>query len=348
MKDLDLYTQKFMKYCSNHRRLSPDTVKAYGLDLKGFREYLETLEPPVMSCGEVTKQHLQDYVMYLNENFAVKTVRRRIASIRSFYNYLEYEEVVPANPFDKFHLNLKEPFRVPTTMVLSEISRILETAYAESPTLMPVLEKLEGKWKNSEEIILNPNSKEFLWVRDVTILELLFAGGLRVSELCKLEFGDISADHMAIRINGKGNKERTIYLENIEVVKALNRYLVFRQATEVENQFVFITKFHKPLSTQSVRNLVEKYTKLAGLDKKITPHVFRHSFASLLLEEGVDIKYIQDFLGHSSISTTQIYLHTTSSQKRRILSTKHPRQKLIMTDIAPMADTILQSQIQRR
>jgi integrase/recombinase XerD len=93
-----------------------------------------------------------------------------------------------------------------------------------------------------------------------------------------------------------------------------------------------------PLSTQSVRNLVVKYTKLAGIDKKITPHYFRHSFASLLLEEGVDIKYIQDFLGHSSISTTQIYLHTTSNQKRRILSTKHPRQKLILSDIAQTAD----------
>ncbi len=348
MTELELHSQKFIKYCMNHRRLSPDTVKAYSLDLKGFSEYLTTMEAPVTSSGDVTRQILQDYVMYLNENFAVKTVRRRIASIRSFYNYLEGEEIVPNNPFDKFHLNIKEPFRVPTTMGLREISKILEAAYGESPTLFPVLERLESKRRNSEEVILNPNSREFIWVRDVTILELLFAGGLRVSELCKLEFGDISTDHMAIRINGKGNKERTIYLENIEVVKALNRYLVFREATGVENQFVFITKFHKPLSTQSVRNLVEKYTRLAGLDKKITPHVFRHSFASLLLEEGVDIKYIQDFLGHSSISTTQIYLHTTSSQKRKIMSTKHPRQKLIMTDIAPMADTMLVNQLQKR
>ncbi|MDF3001635.1 MAG: tyrosine recombinase Xer [Bacillota bacterium] len=348
MNDLELHIEKFMKYCRNHRRLSPDTVKAYGLDLKGFTEFLGDLEPHLKSSGEVTKQHLHDYVMYLNENFAVKTVRRRVASIRSFYNYLEGEELVQANPFDKFHLNIKEPFRVPVTMGLEEICKILEAAYAESPTLFPVLSKLESKRRDSDEVILNPNSREFIWVRDVTILELLFAGGLRVSELCKLEFGDISADHMAIRINGKGNKERTIYLENIEVVKALNRYLVFREATGVENQFVFITKFHKPLSTQSVRNLVEKYTRSAGLDKKITPHVFRHSFASLLLEEGVDIKYIQDFLGHSSISTTQIYLHTTSSQKRRIMSTMHPRQKLILTEIAPMADTMLKNQLQKR
>ena len=347
MNELELYTQKFTKYCMNHRRLSKDTVKAYGLDLKVFAEFLSALDPPIMTCKEVTKQVLQQYVSYLNENFAVKTVRRRIASVRSLFNYLEEEELILLNPFDKFHLSVKEPFRVPKTLTLDEIGRILEAAYGESPTLLPVISKLEQKASKSDKYAMNPNSKEFVWVRDVTILELLFAGGLRVSELCKLEFSDLSADHTAIRINGKGNKERTIYLENIEVVKALNRYLIFRETTGVENQFIFITKFHKPLSTQAVRNLVSKYAGLAGIDKKITPHLFRHSFASLLLEEGVDIKYIQDFLGHSSISTTQIYLHTTSSQKRRIMSTKHPRQKLIMTDIAPTADMMVNNSFNR-
>jgi len=341
MKEMILYTQKFIKYCQNQRRLSPDTVKAYGLDLKGFAEFLSTLNPPVTNCADVAKQTLQEYVAYLNENFAVKTVRRRIASVRSFYNYLESEEIILVNPFDKFHLNMKEPFRIPKTMSLAEVGRILEAVYGESPTLFPV--RPQSNNVTSEELILRPNSKGFIWERDVAILELLFAGGLRVSELCKLELGDFSTDHLAIRINGKGNKERTIYLENIEVAKALNRYLMFREAVGVDNPYIFISKFHEPLSTQAVRNLVNKYAKLAGIDKKITPHIFRHSFASLLLEEGVDIKYIQDFLGHSSISTTQIYLHTTSTQKKRIMSTKHPRQKLIMSEIAPMADMILDS-----
>jgi Site-specific recombinase XerD len=335
MNELEFHSEKFIKYCKNQRRLSPDTVKAYHLDLNGFIEFLTRSSPPVYECSNVTKAMLQEYVNYLNENFAVKTVRRRVASIRSFYCYLEYEEVVADNPFDKFHLNIKEPFRIPRTMSLEEIGRILEAAYGDSPTLFPVISRLESKSKGSGSIPVNPNSCEFLWFRDVAILELLFAGGFRVSELCRLEFQDISADHLAIRINGKGNKERTIYLENIEVVKALNRYLTIRDAVETSGSYVFISKFHLPLSTQAVRNLVEKYAKLAGINKKITPHIFRHSFASLLLEEGVDIKYIQDFLGHSSISTTQIYLHTTSSQKRRILSAKHPRQKLILSEITP-------------
>jgi integrase/recombinase XerD len=119
-----------------------------------------------------------------------------------------------------------------------------------------------------------------------------------------------------------------IYLENAEVILALNSYLYQRKHSEIELPYLFITKFGRMLSTQAVRNLVTKYTKLAGIKKNITPHVFRHTFATLLLEEGVDIKYIQDFLGHSSISTTQIYLHTTNRQKRKIIATQHPRQRL--------------------
>lgn len=347
MNELELYSQKFLKYCQLQRRLSPDTVKAYGLDLKDFIKFLMNLQPVIIVVMMITRQILQEYVSYLNENFAVKTVRRRIASIRSFFNYLEAEEVIETNIFDKFHLNMKEPYRVPNTMSLDEIKRILEAAYGESPSFLPNVEKFESRGRRTEKLLVNPNSQEFLWVRDVAILELLFAGGFRVSELCKLEFGDLSADHLAVRINGKGNKERVIYLESVEVLKAFNRYLAFREAAESDSNHIFITKFHKPLSTQAVRNLVEKYTKLAGINKKITPHVFRHTFASLLLEEGVDIKYIQDFLGHSSISTTQIYLHTTSNQKRIILSTKHPRQKLVLSDVAPMADRMLEHELHR-
>ncbi|WP_051280769.1 tyrosine-type recombinase/integrase [Anaerovorax odorimutans] len=338
MNDIEIQSEKFLKYCKNQRRLSSATVRAYRFDISLFVRFLNTLEPPIEENIKVTKDILGEYLDYLNENFAVKTVRRRIASIRSLFNYLEYEEIVPNNPFEKFHMNIKEPFRIPKTMCLEEISKILSTAYSDSPTLMPVMDKKYASLPMGARPRIRITSNEFIWARDIAVLELLFAGGLRVSELCDLELSDFSADHLMIRIKGKGNKERTIYLENVEVVNALNRYLLFRDVAEVDCSHIFISKFGKPLSTQAVRNLVEKYTKEAGITKKITPHVFRHSFASLLLEEGVDIKYIQDFLGHSSISTTQIYLHTTSNQKRKIMSTKHPRQKLILSDIAPMAN----------
>ena len=158
MNELELHSQKFIKHCINNRRLSSDTAKAYGLDLKGFFQFLSNSDSAVTAGTEVTKQILQEYVTYLNENFAVKTVRRRIASIRSFYNYLEGEEIITVNPFDKFHLNIKEPFRVPKTLALDEISRILEAAYGDSPTLFPVISKMESKRNKSEKNIVNPNS----------------------------------------------------------------------------------------------------------------------------------------------------------------------------------------------
>lgn len=336
--ELEIHIKKFLNYCQNQRRLSSATVRAYQFDISLFMRFLEELDPPIEDCTQVTKNTLDKYLNYLNGSFSVKTVRRRIASIRSFFKYLEYEEIVLENPFDKFHMNIKEPFRIPNTMSLEEISKILATAYSESPTLMPVLDKKFATLPMGARPRIRLTSEEFIWARDIAILELLFAGGLRVSELCELEFNDFSANHLMLRIKGKGNKERAVYLENIEVINALNRYFMFRDVVNVDTSYIFVTKFGKPISTQAVRNMVEKYTKAAGITKKITPHVFRHSFASLLLEEGVDIKYIQDFLGHSSISTTQIYLHTTSTQKRKIMSTKHPRQKLILSEIAPMAN----------
>jgi integrase/recombinase XerD len=147
-----------------------------------------------------------------------------------------------------------------------------------------------------------------------------------------LVFESIDEDEHSLKIHGKGNRERIIYLENKEVVQALSEYLVNRRSRKVDLPHIFISKFGEPLSTQAVRYLVTKYTKLAGISKNITPHVFRHSFASLLLEEGVDIKFIQDFMGHSSISTTQIYLHTSNEKRREVLAKMHPRQKLQAVD----------------
>jgi len=237
----------------------------------------------------------------------VKTIKRKIACLRSFFNFLEYEEIIENNPFQKFHLNMREGFRLPKTMALAEVDLILRAAYNQ-PARGP--------------------GEEFTRIRDAAILELLFAGGLRVSELCSLTFLDLDINSGSLYIHGKGNKERIVYLENQEVLEGLKNYLKLRNSLELDLPFLFVTKFNGPMSTQGVRNLVTKYTKLAGIQKNITPHVFRHSFASLLLEEGVDIKFIQDFLGHSSISTTQIYLHTTGDKKREIMSKMHPRGKL--------------------
>ena len=200
-------------------------------------------------------------------------------------------------------MEMKEPHKPPRTMPLSEVHQLLRTIYEEMPSDFP---RDFSRIIDGEKIVA-AGSREFLWLRDVTIMEVLFASGLRVGELCGLTFDDLDDDQKSLRVRGKGGKTRTVYLCNGDVVRVFHCYLLIRRRCQSDSPYIFISKFRKQL------------------------YIFRHSFASLLLEEGVDIKYIQDFLGHSSILTTQIYLHTTANKQRSILQTCHPREKLAVS-----------------
>jgi integrase/recombinase XerD len=196
-------------------------------------------------------------------------------------------------------------------MTISEVSKILNVVYKE------------------EKETVNPTSyhqKEL--IRNITVLELLFATGIRVSELCSLKVKDVDLKNWTIKVFGKGSKERVIQICEQEVKVLLKKcFTLYRPDNENVNCF-FINRVGAPLSTQSVRLMIHKYVKQAGLEKRITPHTFRHTFATLLLEEDVDIRYIQNLLGHSTITTTQIYTHVNSEKQKKILATKHPRRKL--------------------
>lgn len=334
MENLDsqIIAQNFFAYCKYEKRLSDVTLRAYRLDVAHFTKFLQSMQadvlpgglakhpapPPEVDFTTVTKETLQKYLHALSEQYKVKTVKRRFACLRSFYNYLEYQEMITANPFLKFKLNMKDSFTLPTSMSLTEMDKMLQAVHQ-----LHVSSNV-GFSKNQ----FAPNSFHFIKLRDVTILEFLFASGVRVSELCGLRLDDLYDDYTVLRIMGKGNKERLVYLVNPEVIQIFQTYLQFRAKTGTSCEYVFINKEGKKLSTQAVRNLVAKYVNVCGISKNITPHAFRHTFASLLLEEGVDIKYIQEFLGHSSITTTQIYLHTSTQRKKDIIFSKHPRQKL--------------------
>ncbi len=321
---LSHFIAPFLSHCQNQRRLSAATVRAYTFDMQDFQRFLALSGQEALSALQADKQLLQRYMNYLNRRCAVKTVKRRMACLRSFFDYLEYEEVISQTPFLRFRMELKEPLRPPRTMSLDEVHRLLRTVYeAMPPQLLRNLPRLLcGKQP------LAVGSNEFLWLRDIAVLEILFASGLRVSELCSLTFDDVDLEQLSLTVRGKGGRERTLYLCNDDVIRVFRCYLQLRQLYCLDTRCIFVSKFRRQLSTQAVRNLILKYASEAEILHRITPHMFRHSFASLLLEEGVDIKYIQDFLGHSSISTTQIYLHTTSKKQRSILQNCHPREKL--------------------
>jgi len=295
----------YLHHCLCTKRLADLTVSAYEIDLSQFLDFLKVHHPDKRCGTTITKAVLQEYILILNDDYKVPTVKRKVASLKGFFNWLVDEEIIDTTPFLQIHLHIKEPKRLPEVLTFREMNRVLKAAYNDTAS-----------------------TSDLLYYRDIAILEVLFETGLRVHELCNLKYADCDFRSHTFRIIGKGNKERKVYLTNPESVSAFDNYIKAVRKYHIKNEYIFLSKYSKPLSTQAVRNVVSKYTKLAMINRHITPHAFRHTFASLLLDSGVDLRFIQEFLGHSSITTTQIYLHLRESTSKRILKEKHPRKKM--------------------
>lgn len=299
---------KFLFHCKYEKNLTTKTLKAYQIDLYQFKDFMFS-EFNITNIRDIGKDELKGYLKNISR-FKPKTIKRKIASAKTLFNFLEFEEFIEASPFRKVRFRIKEPLILPTVMTIEEISKLFTSVYS---------------LKSAQ------NNKEVL--RDIAVLELLFGTGIRVSELCSLNKEIINNDFCFIKVNGKGRKERTIQISNLEVRQALKRYYrAFNDKIE-QNTFFFINRLNNRLSEQSVRLMIRKYRHLCHIEKRITPHVFRHSFATLLLENDVDITYIQALLGHSSINTTQIYTHVNLEKQSEILQLKHPRNGLHYPEI---------------
>ena len=318
-QDLNKLCTMYLEHCYYEKGLSENSLRSYRYDLRGLVKYVETqfcTDAANMDIERLDRDFWHDYMMELSASHKVKTVKRKLACFTGFFTFLYNSEMLRENPFEKLKLKLKTTRTVPETLSLKEIKKILDAAYQK------VQEQPAG---TTAEIA------EFLHYRDIAVFELLFATGLRVQELCDMNVSAYDTAKQTIRVLGKGSKERQLYLGNEDVIQALKEYMQKRKENGFQSDSIFLNRWGKPLSCQAVRELVNKYCRKAGIKRKITPHAFRHTFASLLLEEGVEIRYIQEFLGHSSISTTQIYLHTSEKRKREILTKMHPRKKLTKT-----------------
>lgn len=302
---IDKAINEFLFHCQYEKNLNEKTLRAYKIDLNQFASYIKDTVAAT-DIKHMTKETLKDYLQVIAD-FKPKTIKRKIASLKAMLNFLEFEDDNYINPFRKIKIRFKEPQILPAVMTIDEVKKILQSLYKEHNDN----KELHGYTFKAQ-------------TRDIAVVELLFATGIRVSELCNLRCMDMDIRHGIMKVFGKGSKERVIQLCQTEVLSALKSYFHLFKPTS----FFFINRLGMPLSTQSVRLLIKQHVKSVGIIKKITPHTFRHTFATLLLEEDVDIKYIQNLLGHSSIATTQIYTHVNSSKQKKILSTKHPRRKL--------------------
>lgn len=294
----------YIAYCKVEKGLDSKTLKAYQIDLRQFDNFIQSTD------GCLSKENLQAYLAAMHKKFKIKSVKRKIASLKAFFNYLAYEEILEVNPFTRMRIKLHEPFILPKVISLASIDAILRFAY--------------GQMKASNSTSYGYCSK----LRDVAVLELLFATGVRVSELCSIRKEVFDLRTGVLKVYGKGAKERLLQVSNPAVLSACSAYYSANAVAIEKTGWFFVNRLGHQLSDQSVRNMVSCYARQAGIEQHITPHMFRHTFATLLLEEEVDIRYIQQLLGHSSITTTQIYTHVSSKKQRDILSSKHPRNKI--------------------
>lgn len=253
---------------------------------------------------------LQFHTFMLSQNdFTDKTAKRKIAALKAFFHYLICEEVLAYNPFDRLSVKFREPQILPRTIPDPVIESFLSTMYQQKQLARTTYQR---------------NSI----LRDIAVIELLFATGVRISELCTLTSSQVDFTTYKIIIYGKGAKERMLQIGNKSVQSILWEYYSTFKNEIAETGWFFINRLHRRYSEESVRHMIAKYLNLAAIDLHITPHMFRHSFATLLLEADVDIRYIQKMLGHSSIKTTELYTNVSMTKQNSILVTKHPRNSM--------------------
>ncbi|MDD6628211.1 MAG: tyrosine-type recombinase/integrase [Lachnospiraceae bacterium] len=302
MDNLQTLVKDYLEFCSTQKCLDEKTLKAYRIDLRQFSEQICTTK-----VSEINSAILEKYIAMLHQYYQPKTAKRKIASLKAFFHFLEYKDLIKQNPFNRLQLHFREPIKLPKTIPLDIVETLLTTIYNQHRDA-----KTDYQKRNS--------------LRDAAVIELLFASGMRISELCALRTGDINLYDGTILIYGKGSKERRIQIGNESVIHILKEYHTNFSAEIYRCNHFFANQNGKPLSDQAVRRMINKYSSLASIKMHITPHMFRHTFATCLLEADVDIRYIQEMLGHSSINITEIYTHVAVAKQRDILLSKHPRK----------------------
>lgn len=303
MKNQQELIDEYLYYCLKQRKLDEKTVRAYRIDLRQFSEFC------VQKKLVTEKAIIRQYILHLHESYKQKTVKRKVASIKAFYSYLEDEEIIDDSPLRKIRTEFREEKILPRSIPYSILQSLLSSMYSKKSIESTI----------SEKKLLN---------RDIAVVETLFSTGIRISELCNLMKKNIDIEQGIFCIKGKGGKERYLQIGTGEVLAQLKEYKRHWEKELNLSEFFFLNRYGERYSEQSARRMIQRYTQEAMIEMHITPHMFRHAFATLLLEEEVDIRFIQKMLGHASIMTTQIYAEVALKKQMEILKMKHPRNRM--------------------
>ena len=326
----NIIVQEFLSYLKFEKRFSEHTAKCYGADLSQFVDFLAGSSDNGSSADETTFSGHQQfgqatalateakpkvaqlllsvdvdsvraYLAFLNEKqYAKATIARKLATLRSFYKFLVKRNQLSSNPVVSIRTP-KQDKKLPRFLEYDQVKKLLET----------------------------PPVNTWLGARDRAIFETLYSTGMRVSELVALNMDDIDFLGEVVHIRGKGKKERLAPIGS-SALQVIQHYMEFRDKRAQSNsnfdaKVLFVNKHGRRLSTRSVRRKMDKYLKIAGLDPAISPHTLRHSFATHMLNNGADLRSVQELLGHQSLSTTQIYTHLTTKKLKEVYESAHPR-----------------------
>ena len=298
MHNLDNTIKNFIKYLKQEKRYPETTISSYQRDLDNYYSYI-TLKK--IDYKNITKDEIRNYLKYLDElKYSKNTISRILSALRHFYSYLVINKITAINQF-KLIRNPKKEKKLPNFLQGDELQKIFDTINIETP----------------------------LGIRNRLIVELLYASGLRVSELTELKINDIDINNKEIRVTGKGDKERIVYFGDY-AKKYLALYLNEARKELLNNNksnYLLINNQGEHLSPRGVQLVIDNIVKDTALKHNISPHALRHTFATDLLNNGADLKSVQELLGHSSLSTTQIYTHITNERLRSVYLKTFPRQQ---------------------
>lgn len=285
--------QKFLNYLKTERNYSPHTLNNYQRDLTFLTRFLEG--------KQLNRLTAREYLLTLEKKgYSRRSLARKLSSARSYFRFLVREKIEKSNPFENI-VTPKLPKKLPNFLYPEEVKALLEATDSSTP---------QG-------------------LRDRAILEVLYGTGLRLTEITKINLNEINLEEGEIRVLGKGAKERLVIFGN-HARAALKEYLEKGRPKLLgkgKSRFLFISKKGEPLSPRQVERIIKRYCLKAGIQKKVTPHTLRHSFATHLLLGGADLRMVQELLGHVSLSTTQVYTHITKERLKEVYDLAHPRAK---------------------
>jgi integrase/recombinase XerD len=308
---------QYLRHCRVEKNLSSHSLRAYEVDLREFSGFIGAIK-----CEDIKKENLQAFQVFLKErSLKGSTIKRRIACLRAMFRWLEDEERIEINPFHKYRFKYKAPIDLPKTLTRSEMAMILAVLHRD----IGIMDR-----KPSAHVVnrIAATSRGFNAITAMICIEMLYATAIRVGELCSVRLADVDTVGGRLLIRGKGSRQRMVFIVDRSFRQFIAKYIENSGKRRFENENLLTDGKGEIINTQRVRSWIKKTAERANVGRKVTPHMIRHTAATHLLEDGLDLRFVQKLLGHQSISTTQIYTHVSDKNLMEALFKIQPRRNI--------------------